>query len=837
MIQARIELTPELKASLLDPKSLPSELTIKGIRYALKTPVAAGHKAVVWKAVDEYGRPRAVKFAIYEDYVDRSFLSELALAAQLETYDEFAKFIAADILDLELPLLDKKKFVCFIESWISGFTLEDFLKNYEEQVSCSFLRSYVEKMCSALDALRTENLRHDDLHARNVMLEQPAHGLLSDTLKVRVIDTGSLKPLNVPTKKSKDDHRNFVEHLISIQNTILKKKRLSVVDHRFLNECISLYNSMLDDDPSIALTSPEQIKTQFELAYTRSNYSRASQTLTLQSPFEFISAEHIADDRLLVDIFAQSCPWLSKVDGPDPCLVTGPRGCGKSTIFRWLSLKAHLHKPTSEIEQFRISGFYLSCSSDLQNRLSWIKTQAVAEKKFRREIIHYFNLILAKEVVHTLCLIRNREDRESFWGIGQAQEERIHKFLKDALFTSHWVIQGVSRLQQALEMIEVAMFHCHVQMLKGLNLEWTTPETFLGDLTTLLTKEISFFKDRPIAFLLDDFSTHRLPEPVQIILNRIIWERRDTHIFKLSSEKYGAVLNDSFDATADVSREMVEIDCGQEYLALDDHEQRGKARRFATELLANRLNASKYTGTPEQLLGNSEWEEGSLARALKAKRQNPGRRDNQYHGLECIADLCSGDVSTLLLVYRRIFEMGGVDRTTTSRVPRHVQHRAIGDVSGELLTAIKTHHPYGNKMYRIVREFGTLVRRILEDGKEIKLRSGYGPSLCPRIEVDQDFNNADEELSSEQANLARELVRRAIFIEMEPGRSRHKYVTTLRWQLRRVFLPAFGAALSKNDAVKWRPAQFKFFLVDPKNSCERELQRRTNDDSQNELFN
>jgi hypothetical protein len=121
-------------------------------------------------------------------------------------------------------------------------------------------------------------------------------------------------------------------------------------------------------------------------------------------------------------------------------------------------------------------------------------------------------------------------------------------------------MQGVSRLQQAVELLELEMFRCHVQMLKGLNLEWTTPETFLGDFTTLLSKEITFFRERPIAFLLDDFSTHRLPEPVQIVLNRIIWERRATHIFKLSSEKHGAWLYDSHDATADISREMVEID-------------------------------------------------------------------------------------------------------------------------------------------------------------------------------------------------------------------------------------------------------------------------------------
>lgn len=833
MSTERIQLTPEVieALSVLPNYVEGNKISIKGMDFVLKTSVKPGFKAVVWKVADEYGRLRAAKFAIYEDYINRSYLTELSNAAKLEDYDEFATFIAADVITFDLGQLGKKKFICFIERWIDGHTLEDYLVRRPEHVSCSFLLAFVTQMCSALAALAAEQLQHDDLHARNVMLENPSAGMSPDTLRVKVIDTGSLKSIQNVTTKEKDDHRNFVDHLIAIHNTILKRKNLSIRDRRFLKECKILYDVMLDDDPSITLRSPALIKSQFILADTRTTLSRTSGPRTLQSPFEYISAEHIADDRLLVDIFAQSCPWLEKVAGPDPCLITGPRGCGKSTIFRWLSLKAHLHKPASEVESFRIAGFYLSCSSDLQNRLSWIKTRALAEKKFPREIVHYFNLILAREVIQTLLMIRNRDDREVVWGLGNVQEERIHEFLKTALATTHFVIQGVSRLQQALEMIEMEMFRCHVQMLKGLNLDWNTPETFLGDFTSLLVKELPFFRDHRIAFLLDDFSSHRLPEPVQVVLNRVIWERRETHIFKLSSEKYGATLSDSFDATIDITREMVEIDCGREFLALDNPEQRDQARSFAKELLGNRLKTAEYEGTPEEILGNSHWDEGSLARALIAKRSNPGRLDNQYHGLECIADLCSGDVSTLLLVYRRIFELGGVGKLTKNQVQRRIQHRAIEEVSRNLFEAIKNHHPFGKQMYSIVREFGTFIRRNMETGREIKLRNAYGPSLSPRIEVDQNFSSADEELNDDQARLAGELIRRAIFIEMEPGRSRHKYVTTLRWQLRRVYLPSFGAALSKNDAVKWKPSEFKFFLLDPKNSCEIEWQKRKKEDS------
>src|ERR1035438_8281272 len=336
-------------------------------------------------------------------------------------------------------------------------------------------------------------------------------------------------------------------------------------DRRFLAATRGLLATMLDSDLGMALRDPMQISNQFTAAYTRANVTRQDHELGLFSPFLFISAEHIANDQLLVAIFAKTCPWLEKVAGPDPCLVTGPRGCGKSTIFRWLSLKAHLHKPFADVADTRIAGFYLSCSIDLQNRLSWIKSQAMAER-FRADIVHYFNLLAAREIVNTLALIAERQDREVSFGFGPSEEVAIHRFLLDALAPSAATrLQGSSRLAQAREAVEREMFAAHAQMLRGLNRSNVTPESFLGDLTQLMVARIPFFAQKRIAFLLDDFSVHRLPEAVQIILNRIIWERRPSHVFKLSCEKYGAVLTDSFQATADVTREMKEIDCGREY--------------------------------------------------------------------------------------------------------------------------------------------------------------------------------------------------------------------------------------------------------------------------------
>jgi serine/threonine protein kinase len=781
-----------------------------------------GRKSVVLKGVDEYGSLVAIKLATYDDYKMRSYLQEATRARKLRQYSQFARFEYADFMKK-----DDIKLICFIEEYVEGYTLDQYLKNNE--ISPSFILDYIRQMCNILNILKANNFRHNDLHFGNIMISKPPNGSLYDASNVKIIDMGSLKFYDDVLEEEKyDDHEWFTVQLKVLINFMLlnnnsHRRPLSLFERNFRENIIPLVNSMLEEDKQVALIDPSKIVSQFQRAYTKAGYSQKDSDIILDDPFDYISAEHIASDKLLVNLFANSCPWVKEVTSPNPVLLTGPRGCGKSMLFRRLGLKALLCLSTEDLINSRLVGFYISCSADFSNRFGRIFSESYCER-FKNEIIHYFNLLLSREIIQTLLFISRRDDRVTLFGFGEEQERELYIFLIGNLKIKNdrrIRLQGVTPLENLSEIIQHEMYFCYNSYLEGKNIASFTPASFLSDLTKFLKYNIGYFKDRAITFLLDDFSIHRISEPVQLLLNSVIWDRQPTHIFKLSAEKYGAetVLGSmrisESSPNADITREFIEIDCGQYYISLSDKKDIESLVVFAKELLDHRLSLSKYIGRSETLIGHSIHKKGSLAKAIRNKESYP------YHGIEMIAEICSGDVSALLEIYRRIFKDGKVTKETNIVVKKQIQHDAITSTSRSFLVLIKTFHPHGQKMYQIVESFGTLCRKILTEGREY---SRGIPNETTRIEVDEQ-PNISEDLTEDQGELIKELFRRSIFIDMQPGRGRHTLGPTQRWQLRRIYCPAFLASLKKNNAIKWSPSELKYFILDPKEKCDIEFQK------------
>jgi hypothetical protein len=364
-------------------------------------------------------------------------------------------------------------------------------------------------------------------------------------------------------------------------------------------------------------------------------------------------------------------------------------------------------------------------------------------------------------------------------------------------------------------------------MLKRSKVPNPTSLSYLSDLTQFLKGKVSFFRTRTLTFLLDDYSLHRISEPVQITLNPILWERQANHIFKVSSEKFGMVLlqdnsGSSYSPTSDLSREYREIDVGEKYVNLSDRDGNiSQLINFCTELLDHRLSLSNYKGEAKDLIGNSDYgSHRTLERTLRFKTRDEKKDYDEYHGIETISKICSGDISALLETFRRIFKEADITKDSTTTIAKHKQHKAIQSTSRAFFDIIKTFN-YGQDMYDLVNSFGNMCRRILQEGR---MQNGQIPNITTRLEVDEleDITR----WKTEQRELFLELIHRSIFISLEQGRGRRTLGSTLRIQLRRIYCPHFKTGLIKNVAIKLTSAEFKLFLSDPASFCDSEFEKR-----------
>ena len=836
----RIEMSAFDKMYLSKLDTHIDSITLNNKQFYLKKVISVeGFKSVVWQATDKYNNTYALKFATFEDYVDRSFEEEMIKASKINRYTQFARIESAAIKEFKH---NRKiiKCVVFSEEWIEGVNIE---KIDNELVTIPFILKYIEKFCNVLNILKHLKLRHDDLHLQNVLVVKSPPGSLIDDLDLKVIDMGSLKDYHTqlkPVKKGIDDLKNLSIHLSSLLNKLLflnsgSRRMLSNNEKVFINDSIKILNSIVDNDTTRAITSPFYINQAFQNTYLKIFQPTKKSKLILNDPFDYITAEQISDDKLLIELFAESCPWINDIISPNPILLTGPRGCGKSMLFRRFSLKALLSVDDKLIDEIQIVGFYISCSADLSNRYSIITTRAQAIA-YKEEIVHYFNLVLLREILSTLKAIIERTDRNSKFGINENLEKEIFSFVTKKLKILNdkkLKLQGINPLAHLFELVKFEANATFQSILERSKIRTFTSFNFIAEITSFLSSKIPYFIDRKITFLIDDYSLHRIPGHVQEFLNQVIWDRQGSHIFKVSSEKYGTIQYMYNNTSADLSREYTEIDIGRNYINLSESTK--TLKRFSSDLLNHRLRLAGFVGTAEILISNSEYGEGTLGRQIFSKNNS----NEFYHGIETISQVCSGDISTLLEIYRNIFKEGHVGKLTNNFIEKSIQHKGITSSSKNFLDLTKHFHPYGHEMYRIVLYFGNLCKRILTEGRLQNESRGNRsvPNETSRIEIEEaEFS---EQFSDLNENIYKELIRRAIFIELETSRGRHTLGITSRLQMRRIYCPSFGLSLSKNTAIKWSQSEFKAFLNDPESKCEMEFDSRWRKDNtiQQDLFN
>jgi len=214
-----------------------------------------------------------------------------------------------------------------------------------------------------------------------------------------------------------------------------------------------------------------------------------------------------------------------------------------------------------------------------------------------------------------------------------------------------------------------------------------------------------------------------------------------------------------------------------------------------------------------------------VPRAILADAQ--GVATFYYYGIDCVHQLCSGDLALALDVVKRIFADGGVSAEKQTRIADKVQHKTISQFSHQEVTKLRYILPHGDKIFDIVANLGRLARTFAVGKRSTRRDNAKGmpdePSCRTHLDVRYAALQGLQGRSSDLYALYGILKSRAILFPLETSRSRIEGQTE-RLQLRRVYLPAFKSPLKRDTPIKVDTSdELVSLLQDPRTFVEREL--------------
>lgn len=818
---------------LMMPKGLREALRSADTRprevagYEIDDVLGHGHKGITFKVRQKAGpkTPYALKLTIAEEYSGRTYLPEVDSMVDLASSDRdhFPQIHRCGEFAFgsnERP----HKLVYFIEDFIQGTSLEDVLAHDPQSLDALFLYTFITEMLAALATMQARRLMHDDLHAGNILLHEPLNGKRRPYL----IDFGSTKPLGA-TRKQRDDIRNLASQIAAIANAVqLESPLRTAQEERILVATEALLALISDDDP---LRRPDDAKDVYE-RFGRA-FGQGTLRQELRHPFDFGNAEEVMDNSLLYSLSAKSFPWRDQIEASSHLLVIGPRGSGKTTVFRSMSFKCLCDAGKLDDAMGRTYvGLYVSCNKEFRQRFSAIAPEVL--KRRQADVRNYFHLVVLREFVSSLGACANVQPMlESDVNALRDFIRKNTPLLRDASTTAVMDIASIEAV------ITRAVNDSRMSLWADTDVGEMTSQGFIADLAELSSTSIGPFAGKGLYLFVDDYTEGKVPKDAQRALNHVLFVPNSTYKCKISSEVFGVTLDETYGNFLTQDRDYKEWNLGTMYcLNLPSKDQKA----FLREIVDNRLQLCGYEGRVETVLGDSTYSKGTLARTLKeeaeSRKEKRRRRSSgpaalvdreiqkevesegvvaHYHGWDTICELCTGDVSNILELLNRMFDECAVKTETNSRLTPQQQDAIIEAYSRQYIAKIKGIPGYGERLFEIVDAFGNMAKRLLQDHPWLeRTATRIDPYQLLRIELDEAGN---ERADSEATKIWRLLQRYCVFIDAEESRSRRNTLSS-RVILRRIFCPAFRIGLTNSESWTISRQQWEAFCNDPKRRAE-----------------
>jgi hypothetical protein len=487
-----------------------------------------------------------------------------------------------------------------------------------------------------LKELRDKRLTHGDLHTGNVLVEDRSDILGSDPYAFRLTDFSC--SATTGDSDTKDDY---------LQTALIIRELLQNVDYqsasardRFVFDQINdvflakyLLESDLTRDPSTR--NPAAI---FDLVISFDSHwhkVEAAKGLSLSSPFDYLSCEQIGDaHHLLKSLYSERFLGLPSIEERNNIVLTGPRGCGKSTVYRSLSLRHRVLVGDDRPEDIRYIGIYYRCD-DLY--YAFPRYRLPGDDVFLNVPLHYVTATLLAGLLETIESWAFRHFPDDFARL----ESDVSKAMWQILELPYSQIPGAltfKALSDRLQKERVRAVEKHKYHRTHANVGSYFGRDIVGRACSSLLNRLTFASNVPIYFFIDDYSSPKVTSDLQRNLNRLLMQRSSACYFKLSTESPVSFERGDCDGKDYVEgREFRLVNVFSVFL----HTSTERRQAFIEDIVNRRL--ALVSGYPVHdlttLIGETTLPSyNEIARNIR-RREYP-----DLHGKQVLNDLCSGDL-------------------------------------------------------------------------------------------------------------------------------------------------------------------------------------------------
>ncbi|HEY0141319.1 MAG TPA: hypothetical protein VGF48_10510 [Thermoanaerobaculia bacterium] len=740
-----------------------------------------------------------------------------------------------------------------------GRNLRQYLKTVG-RCPTSVLVAVIERVLLVLNACRARGVaRHGDLHAGNILVGDPDDAdidpsTLEPRLPIYISDFGY--GATGGKTQPKNDYAGLASIIADIVE-VIDWDTGTQPDRSHLRRAIPVVLKMLREHDTGELREPLDILRALRQAGAESRMLQIEQGPSDTGTSQSVSVGHFLVSEMLGDswhwwksLFVAAVPGKSRIlERGIATVVTGPRGCGKTMLFRRLSSRviAECGFPHGTPTDF--AALYVN-ANDFADAFATFPDEASTAQAER--LTAYANLCIFADFLAVIAARSLRENTHPSAELLLLLQQQMRSAVKipAPIIESENV---VDRLRYEVENFKWVFPDGDIsnQFVAGLR-----RHTWLPRFLAQVRPHCAWLSDKPVVVFVDDYSTPRVSRGMQRVLNRLFFQRSPEFVSKLATEAANTFFpQDSSAKTLQHGDDYQMVDMGEESLFLTEAER----ATFLNDVFARRLSTDSRVPenfrTLANLLGTAPHSKTDYARRLRAEHavaddpvQDPlARRRGRtkprvlYHGAGVFHALWSGDTRMMIQLIQEVldeatFQTGHLeahaiqgdiqDRVFRNRgslwLDSHIRSQPTNRVEYEnALSELKAVEPkyeftgatYGAHLKAVVEAFVAAARRLLLKGPVYVLRENGKPRNVPRmafrIEVVDEFR-----VSGFAREVYHDLIRYGLFLRDPRGKSVRGAMVP-RLFLRRLLLPYAGLALSKRDSVPLTSSQFTKLLLYP----------------------